>query len=140
MNKPWLNSYEAGVKRTIDFEKVTMSDCLARTAEKYPNTDGLIYFSTKISFESFNNQVNKMANALIALGVKPGDKVSLLLPNVPQVAIATYAVWRIGAVLVQNNPLYTDTELEHQFKDSQSTFLITLDLLVPRMLALKGKT
>ncbi len=140
MNKPWLKSYEAGVKHTLDFEKVTMSDCLARTADKYPNTDGLIYFSTKISFESFNNQVNKMANALIALGVKPGDKVSLLLPNVPQVAIATYAVWRIGGVVVQNNPLYTDTELEHQFKDSESTFLITLDLLVPRMLALKNKT
>lgn len=140
MGKPWFKSYAKGVRQHLDFEEITMSDCLTRTAETYPNTAGLIYFKTKISFKKFDEMVNRMANALIDLGVKPGDKVSLLLPNVPQIAIATYAIWRIGAIVVLNNPLYTDTELEHQFNDSESRFLVTLDLLGPRMLALKPKT
>ncbi|MBU2511896.1 long-chain fatty acid--CoA ligase [bacterium] len=140
MGKPWFNSYAEGVSHYLDYEEITMSDCLTRVAKNHPNTIGLIYFKTKIKFREFDQMVNRMANALIDLGVKPGDKVSLLLPNVPQVAIAAYAVWRIGAIVVMNNPLYTDVELEHQFNDSESTFLITLDLLGPRMLALKPKT
>lgn len=138
--KPWISSYAQGVKQSLDFEEITMSDCLARTANNYPDTTGLIYFKNKISFKAFNDQTNQAAHAFIQLGVKPGDKVALLLPNIPQVAIATYAVWRIGGIVVMNNPLYTDTELEHQFKDSGATTLVTLDLLAPRMLALKQKT
>ena len=138
--KPWLNSYAQGVKESLDYEEMTMSECLVRTAKNYPDTTGLIYFKKKISFKSFNDQVNQAANAFIQLGIKPGDKVAMLLPNIPQMAIATYAVWRIGGIVVLNNPLYTDTELEHQFKDSGATFLVTLDLLAPRMLALKPKT
>jgi long-chain acyl-CoA synthetase len=140
MEKPWLNSYVEGVKEQLDYEEKTMSDSLVSSAREHPKTTALVFFKTKINFRQFNDMVNQMANALINLGVQKGDKVSLLLPNVPQVAIATYAIWRIGGIVVMNNPLYTDVELEHQFKDSDSTYLIALDLLVPRMLALKPKT
>ena len=78
MGKPWLKSYAYGVKHNLDFEEITMSDTLTRTAEKYPDVAGLIYFKTKISYKVFDQMVNKMANALIDLGVQPGDKVSLL--------------------------------------------------------------
>jgi long-chain acyl-CoA synthetase len=83
---------------------------------------------------------NRFANALIDLGVKPGDKVAMLMPNMPQLVAATYGAWRAGAVVMMNNPLYTDKELEYQFNNSESSFLVTIDLLGPRMIALKPKT
>ncbi len=140
MEKPWLNAYVEGVSSQLEYEEATMSDSLTVSAGKHPDVTALIYFKNKFTFRQFNDLVNRMANALVGLGVNKGDKVSLLLPNVPQVAIATYAVWRIGGIVVMNNPLYTDKELEHQFIDSESKFLVTLDLLAPRMLALKSKT
>ena len=71
------------------------------------------------------------------MGVAKGDRVALLLPNIPHIAVATYALWRIGAVVVMNDPLLTDGDLLHQFNDSGATLLIALDRLVPRMLKLK---
>ncbi len=84
--------------------------------------------------------VSRFASALVALGVKPGDKVSLLLPNLVQMVVATYGAWRAGAVTVMNNPLYTDRELQHQFNDSDSKFLVCLDVLLPRMIKLRSST
>jgi len=140
MEKLWYKSYAEGVPHTVDFEDIVLPEALARAAEKYPDTTGLIFVDTKISFRQFNDMVNRMANAFIDLGVRPGDRVAMLLPNIPQIAVATYAAWRIGGIVVMNNPLYTDTELEHQLKDSDVTVLVTLDLLAPRMLALQAKT
>jgi long-chain acyl-CoA synthetase len=62
--------------------------------------------------------VSRFASALKGLGVKPGDKVALLLPNLVQNVVGFYGALRLGAVAVPNNPLYTDRELEHQFNDS----------------------
>ncbi len=84
--------------------------------------------------------VSRFAAALQALGVKPGDRVAMLLPNVVQMVVATYGAFRAGAIVVMNNPLYTDRELEHQLNDSGSTLLVSLDLLVPRMINLRKKT
>ncbi|RLB84261.1 MAG: long-chain fatty acid--CoA ligase, partial [Deltaproteobacteria bacterium] len=84
--------------------------------------------------------VNRFARALANLGINKGDKVALLLPNIPQVVIASYAVLKLGAVVVMNNPLYTERELEYQLNDSESRLAIGLDLLVPRLLKLKEKT
>ena len=73
-------------------------------------------------------------------GIKPGDKVGVCLPNIPQVVIANLAIFRIGAVTVQNNPLYRERELAYQLNDSDSRIIITLSLLVPLMESLKSKT
>lgn len=72
--------------------------------------------------------------------MKEGDKVAMLLPNIPQMVIANHAVYRLGAVTAMNNPLYTERELAHQLDDSDATMLVTLDLLLPRALKLKAET
>ncbi|MCP4666629.1 MAG: long-chain fatty acid--CoA ligase, partial [Deltaproteobacteria bacterium] len=74
------------------------------------------------------------------LGIQKGDKVALLLPNMPQTVIAAYAAFRLGAVVVMNNPLYTERELEHQLNDSDSKMAICMDLLVPRVQKLMQTT
>jgi len=140
MEKPWYKSYVKGVAYTLQYEKITMPQALTRSVNQFPDKTALIFIDSRISYKQLDDMVNRFANALIDLGVKPGDKVAMLLPNMPQVVAATYGAWRAGAVVVMNNPLYTDKELEYQFNNSESSFLITLDLLGPRMIALKPKT
>ncbi|XP_062570715.1 long-chain-fatty-acid--CoA ligase-like [Saccostrea cucullata] len=94
----------------------------------------------KICFKELDSFVNSFARALMALGVQPGDKVALCLPNIPQTVIANLAILRIGAVAVQNNPLLTDRELEYQLSDSEAKAVICLSALVDRVRALKPGT
>ncbi len=136
----WHKSYVSGVPGEADIEKITMPEVLERNARRFPSVFTLNFLGKKFSFKEFNALVDRFANALIDLGVKKGDMVAMLLPNIPQLVIANYATYKIGGVTVVINPLYTERELEYQINDSDSTTLITLDLLLPRALSLKGKT
>ncbi len=136
----WHGSYAPGVPRELDFEKITMPEILTRTAGRFPDRPALIFMGKKVSYRELEALVNRFARALTAIGVKQGDKVALLLPNMPQFVIANYAALRIGAVAVMSNPLATEEELTDRLNESDSTTLVTLDLLFPRMVALKGKT
>ncbi|MDW7729729.1 MAG: long-chain fatty acid--CoA ligase [Bacillota bacterium] len=140
MEKIWTKSYAPGVPVKIDFDQVTMSAVLSRTAEKYPDYTALNWMGYKIRYSELEKLVNKIARAFTALGVEAGDKVALLMPNLPQTVIADYAAFRIGAVCVMNNPLYTERELKHQLNDSDAKIAVILDLLLPRMLKLKNET
>ena len=136
----WHRSYAPGFPRELDFEKITMPEVLTGTAGRFPDRTALIFMGKKISYRELEALVNRFARALTAIGVKAGDKVALLLPNMPQFVIANYAALRIGAVAVMNNPLSTEEELADQLNESESTTLVTLDLLFPRAFALKEKT
>jgi long-chain acyl-CoA synthetase len=138
--KPWLKSYEPGVPATIDYEEITMPDILDRTAGKYPDKAALIFQGCSITYRQMKDMVDRFAACLTDFGVKQGDAVAILLPNMIPQAIAYYATLRIGAITVLNNPLYSDRELEHQFNDSGSKVLVTLDLLGNRMIDLRPKT
>lgn len=140
MEKLWLKSYAKGVPANLNYAEQTMPEVLTNTAGKFHNRPALAFFGARLSFEKLEKQVNQLANGLLHMGIKPKDKVAILLPNMPQTVISVYAAWRVGAVVVMNNPLYTDAELEHQLADSEAGFLICLDLLAPRMIALKNKT
>lgn len=136
----WHQNYVDGVTPDFDFEKLTLPEFLSHTAERYPDLTALDFMGLEISFHQLNQMVNRFANALHELGIGPGEHVALLMPNIPQMVISYFAVWRIGCVPVPNNPLYTDTELKHQFNNSEATHLIVMDALEPRMTELKRET
>jgi long-chain acyl-CoA synthetase len=136
----WHKSYPAGVPAQINFERISMPEVLTRTSKRFPAMTALIYMGKKISYAALDSLVNRFAKALTAIGVKKGDTVAMLLPNIPQVVIANYAAWRIGAVASQNNPLYTERELTYQLDDADASVLVTLDLLLPRALKVKPDT
>jgi len=138
--RSWHRSYPAAVPREIAFEPVTMPEALTRTAGRFPKTAGINFMGRIISYEKLEGLVNSFSRALTAVGVKKGDTVAMLLPNIPQVVIGNYAAWRIGAVASQNNPLYTERELTYQLRDADATVLITLDLLMPRALKIRPDT
>jgi long-chain acyl-CoA synthetase len=140
MEKIWLKSYADGVPEEVVFEKITLPQALARSAERHPDGPALLFQGTTVTYRRLDEMVSRFASALVALGVRPGDKVAFLLPNIVQMVVAIYGTYRAGAVAVLNNPLYTDRELEHQYNDSGSQYLVSLDVLVPRMINLRQKT
>lgn len=136
----WQGSYPPGVPRELDVEPITMPEILTQTAGRFPNVTALVFMGKKITYRELEAAVNRFARALTALGVKAGDKVGILLPNMPQLVIAGYAAMRIGAVAVPHNPLAAEEDLVRQCGDAGPAVLITLDLLFPRALDVKEKT
>ncbi|BBO78299.1 long-chain-fatty-acid--CoA ligase [Desulfosarcina widdelii] len=140
LSKPWLASYETGVPENVQYETICLPDCLRRSARAFPDKMALTFQGYRATYAALDEMVDRFANCLNDFGVKQGDSVAILLPNVIPCVAAYYAIMRIGAIAVMNNPLYSDRELEHQFNDSGSKVLITLDLLGNRMIDLRPKT
>jgi long-chain acyl-CoA synthetase len=138
--RPWLKHYHPGVPKELTFETKPIPEFLDRSAERFPEKMALNFQGYELSFQELNEMVNRFAACLHRFGIGKGDAVALLLPNVIPCVAAYYAVLRIGAIAVMNNPLYSDRELEHQFNDSGAKVLITLDLLGDRMIDLRPKT
>ncbi len=139
-NKPWLSFYEKGVPEHVDYEEICLPALLERSVKGYPDNMALLFQGYKVSYRVLGDMVNRFAACLTDLGVKKGDSVAILLPNLIPCVTAYYAILKIGGIAVMNNPLYSDRELEHQFNDSQAKVLITLDLLGNRMIDLRPQT
>ncbi|MBW2544724.1 MAG: long-chain fatty acid--CoA ligase [Deltaproteobacteria bacterium] len=133
-------SYVPGVKKTLDYEKISIPTALTNSAKRFPDNTALNYMGKRITYGELDRLVNRCARAFTDLGVAKGDKVAVIMPNLPQTIIANLAAMRIGAVAVQNNPLYTERELEYQLDDSDSVIVVTLALLVPRILKIMSGT
>jgi long-chain acyl-CoA synthetase len=140
LSKPWLKSYEKGVPEKVDYEEICLPDILDRTTAQFPDRNAFIFQGYTMTFRQVKDMVDRFATCLADFGVKPGDAVAIILPNMIPCVVAYYAILKIGAIAVMNNPLYSDPELEHQFNDSGSKVLITLDLLGNRMIDLRAKT
>lgn len=138
--KPWLRHYEKDVSESIEYEEICLPAILEKTAEKNSNKQALVFQGYRLNYRELLTMVNRFATCLTDFGVKKGDSVAILLPNLIPCVAAYYAILKIGGIAVMNNPLYSDRELEHQFNDSGSKVLITLDLLAERMVALREKT
>ncbi len=138
--KLWHKTYAKGVKPFLEYDRSTVSNALSRASEKFPKHYALNYMGSRITYARLNGYVNQFSRALEDMGIGPGDKVAVCLPNIPQAVIANYAVFRIGAVAVQVNPLYTEREMIYQLDDSDAKAIITLTLLVPRMEKIQADT
>ena len=139
-DKPWLDNYGEGTSAEIAFEETCLPAFLDASARSFPNSTALIFQGYKMDYQHLNLAVNTFAARLTQFGIQKGDSVAIHLPNLIPCVIAYYAILRIGAIAVMNNPLYADRELAHQFNDSEAKLLITLDLLGNRMIDLRPRT
>ena len=139
-SKPWLKSYDKGVPAKINYEEICMPDILERSAAKNANSMALNFQGFTVSYKTLKEMVDRFATCLTDFGIKKGDSVAIILPNMIPCVVSYYATLKLGAIVVLNNPTYTDRELEHQLKDSGSKILITIDLLANRMIDLRPKT
>ncbi|MEA3222221.1 MAG: long-chain fatty acid--CoA ligase [Thermodesulfobacteriota bacterium] len=138
--KIWLKHYSKGVVGTIEYEKLPMIDALYRSAKDHPNNTALIFEGYKVTYARLVEMVERLATALADMGVEKGDRVALLLPNTIHCVAAYYAIHRANAIVVSNNPLYSDREIKYQLNDSGSKVLITIDLPANRTIDLRPKT
>ncbi|QIK63619.1 AMP-binding protein [Leucobacter viscericola] len=128
--RAWNRFYAPGTP--IDIETVTGSlvDLLDERCTQWADRDAIAFFGATTKYRDLGDRVARVANALRKLGVKGGDRVALIMPNAPQHVIAFYAVLRLGAVVVEHNPLYTRDELEVQFRDHGATVVIAWSKVV----------
>lgn len=105
------------------------SELLARNARKYPETEAVVGMGKRYTYAQLDQFVNQFAHGLLQEGIKEGNKVVLYMPNVPEFAIAYYAVQRIGAIIVPINAKMTSSEVEYVLENSEASVLIAHELL-----------
>jgi long-chain acyl-CoA synthetase len=137
---PWTRFYGEGVAASLSYPETTLGNMLAQSASRFPDKPALLFYGRETSFTELNNLANKFAHALTHLGVRKGDRVALMLPNIPQMVIAYYGTLRTGAVAVATNPLYRAHELEIQLKDSGAETLVAVDMFYPVISGVLAKT
>jgi long-chain acyl-CoA synthetase len=141
--RPWHASYPKGVPTTLDLPEKSLYALLHETATRHPDRPAMTFVIPgaprwkTLSYAELARQVDQFSRVLVSLGIGKGDRVGLILPNCPQYVIAYYACQRIGAVVVGNNPLYTERELSHQLEDAQVEVVVVMDVLYPKLAAVR---
>ncbi len=134
-SKTWHRFYDPGVPPVLEFEDITLPGFLERSAAEYPDATALIFLNRTMTYRELQADVDRFAAALARLGVGPGIRVAVQLPNLPQTVIAFYAALSLGATVVMTNPLYVEREIEHQWNDAGCTVAVVADFLFDRRVA-----
>jgi long-chain acyl-CoA synthetase len=138
---PWFKCYDAHVPRSLEpYPRYTAVDLLDNAVRLNPDHSMLIYQHRRFSWKTIAELSDKLAAALVAYGVKKGDRVAVLYINCPQTFITFYAIWKAGAIVVPLNPLYTPSELEKFIGEVGAKVAFALNFWYPVMQGLKSKT
>ena len=129
--RPWIASYAEGVPEYLAPVSGSLVDILSSSADEFPDAVALEFFGRETTYRTLWEQVESAAAGLSALGIRAGDPVAIVLPNCPQHIVAFYAILRLGAVVVEHNPLYTPRELRKQFEDHGAKTAIVWSKVVP---------
>jgi len=140
MERRWVQSYERGVPPTLIYPPTPLQRFLQSSAGRYPSRPALVFYGRRVTYRDLDAATNRFANALSGLGIRKGDRVAIMLPNLPQSVIAYYGALKLGAVVVQVNPLYVDREIEQQVNDAEARVIVALDLFYPRIAPIRSKT
>ncbi|WP_211281853.1 AMP-binding protein [Sanguibacter antarcticus] len=138
--RPWLASYAPDVAADVVVPEESLTAALERGAAEYPDRVALDFMGRTTTYAELWDEVRRAASALIGLGVVPGDRVAVALPNCAAHVVAFYATLRIGAVVVEHNPLYTDSELAHQLADSGAVVAVCWEQTAVAVARVQGRT
>ncbi|HEX7440019.1 MAG TPA: long-chain-fatty-acid--CoA ligase [Caldimonas sp.] len=128
MEKTWLRQYSAGVPAMIDVEQYpSLVALLDESFSKYAGRNAYKFMGKAITFAQVDAASRALAAYLQGLGFEKGDRIAVMMPNVPQYPVAVAAILRAGYVVVNVNPLYTPRELEHQLKDSGAKAIVIVE-------------
>jgi long-chain acyl-CoA synthetase len=124
----WHDSYPSGVPKTLEpYPDLSLFGMLEASARRFSNRPAIAWFGRHLSYGWLLREVERFSAVLDGLGVRRGDRVGLIVPNSPQYLIAYYAIARLGAIVVGNNPLYTPREMQHQLEDAGIGTVVVLD-------------
>ena len=127
-DRPWLNQYPAGVPHDIDPDTETsLAALMEKSLQENADRPVSVCMEQWMSYRELDTYSRALGAWLQGQGLKPGDRVAVMLPNIPQFLVSMVAVVRAGFTVVNVNPLYTARELEHQLKDSGADAIIVLE-------------
>ncbi len=138
MDAPWVRHYQPGVPAQIELPTESLVSLYERSVAEAPDCVATEFFGRTTTYAELGDQVSRAAEGLRRLGVQAGDRVAIILPNSPQHVVAFYAVLRLGAVVVEHNPLYTERELRHLFEDHSARVAICWDAAASKLRAMPG--
>jgi long-chain acyl-CoA synthetase len=146
MPQPWTSFYEAGVPATIEVPDRPLDELLARAARRFPERHAVVFSVDpklppgRLSYRRLDELASRFACALQQLGVRPGERVGVMLPNSTQYLVAFFGALRAGAVVVNTNPLYVGREIREQWTDAGVTTAVILAGFFPRLREVQGDT
>ncbi|BAT61371.1 long-chain-fatty-acid--CoA ligase [Variibacter gotjawalensis] len=141
MNKFWLQNYPAGVPADVNVDEYrSVTALLEASYEKFKNDNAYVCMGRFLTYGQVDELSSSLAAWLQSQGLKKGDRVAIMLPNLLQFPIAAAAILRAGLIIVNVNPMYTPRELEHQLKDSGAETIFILDSFAPTLVEVIQRT
>lgn len=125
---PWFAHYDEGVPHGLTIPDLPLYSILDEAAQKHGSRIAVEFQNNRMTYAQLKDQAEALAASLRGLGIQPGDRVAIMLPNLPQTFVAFWGVIKAGAVAVMTNPLYMEHELDHLVQDSGAKHMILLDL------------
>jgi long-chain acyl-CoA synthetase len=134
-HRVWLDAYPCDVPSSIPYPSVPVSTLLEMAARRFPDRPGCTLYGKTISFAKLSRQAQRLARSLTALGARPGRRVAMLLPNIPEYIVALQATWLTGATALQLSPLMVAEEIARWLEATDCHIIVTLDLLAPAVMS-----
>lgn len=139
VEKPWFRFYEPGVRKRLEIPEMTLVEMFKETVRKYPNHPALIFAGRRITYQDMDVFIERLAKAFRQRGVQEGDRISIFMSNSADWVIVFFAILRVGAVVVQTNPLYVESELKAQLLDAGVIGIVSIPPLLPRIMAVQAE-
>lgn len=150
MEKPWLTAYEPEAPHTLHYPDKSLWELLQTPFAEYMYNKALtmnlrylpagLKIGVSFTYRQLEDRVNRLATALAGMGVKKGDRVAVQTPNSPGGVIAFLAAIRLGAIVINTNPIYTPREMRHQLRDSGAETIIIWNELYPKLQEIQAET
>ena len=128
---PWRAHYPAGIPASLEYPREPLGWLLEQAATKYPQRVACRYYSQRITYDELLARARGLASFLIKEGLQPGDRVGLLLPDVPEYLVTLFGTWLAGGVVVALSPLMVSDEVRSLISATGCRFAVTLDVLAP---------
>ncbi len=130
-DRPWLDHYPKIVPRTLDYPELYAWGLLERTASRHPDRIACHYYKQTVTYRELSENAHRTASALQKFGVKPGDRVGVLLPNLPEYLSVLNGIWMAGGIAVAMSPLMVAEEIDTFMATTDCKIVISLDMLAP---------
>ena len=127
---PW-EAYSEGVPMHLTYPDCAMVDMVAQSAQKTPEIAAYTFYTTKVTYKAYMAQIQECAKALVAMGIHPGDKVTICMPNAQQAVIMFYAINYMGGIANMVHPLSAQEEIAFYLKESGSVAALPCGSSIP---------
>ena len=139
LDKILIKAYPSGINRHIDIPEIGIYQAFCRSTEKYGSNIAIDFIGNKISYRQLKLEIERASAFLDSIGMHEKERLTIMLPNLPQYIIFFMGAMKLGITVVQMNPLYTTPEIEYELRDSGSRVIVLMDSSVKKVMPLKKK-